>query len=76
MNRQIIIFSQGINKGSSVFLFLLKQLSEPGHRNVAFYHRNSSDLRKEMILKDLKLPLNSAEKQLVAVVAPVSLGRN
>ena len=68
----------GINKGCSVFLYCLKHLSFPGqsHREVAFYHRNTSETRKMQILRDLKLPLNSPEKQLNVVVATVSLGKN
>ena len=43
-------------------------------REVAFYHRNTSERRKEEVLKDLKLPLNSPDKKLLVVVATVSLG--
>ena len=66
----------GINKGSSIFLHLLKHLSvsEEDVREVAFYHRNTSERRKEEVLKDLKLPLNSPDKKLLVVVATVSLG--
>ena len=44
-------------------------------RKIAFYHRNSSDGRKEAILKDLQLPLGSKDKNLICVVATVSLGK-
>ena len=47
----------------------------PNVREVAFYHRNSSDGRKEEILHDLKLPLNHPDKKLKVVVATVSLGK-
>ena len=73
-----LFYLQGINKGSSIFLHFLRQLgvSGDGHRRVAFYHRNTSDKRKEEILTDLRLPLNSPAKKLLAVVATVSLGKN
>ena len=45
-----------------------------GGRLIAFYHRNTSEERKEEILQDLKLPLNCNEKKLRCVVATVSLG--
>ena len=41
---------------------------------MAFYHRNSSDKRKQEIIRDLQLPLNAGDKQLICVVATVSLG--
>ena len=41
---------------------------------MAFYHRNSNDKRKQEIIRDLQLPLNSRDKQLICVVATVSLG--
>ena len=67
----------GINKGSYVFLHLVRRLEETveGERCVAFYHRNTSDLRKEEILNDLQLPLSSPNKKLLAVVVTVSLGK-
>ena len=43
-------------------------------RRVAFFHRNTSDERKQVILADLQLPIGSKEKQLICVVATVSLG--
>ena len=49
-------------------------VSEEDVREVAFYHRNTSERRKEEVLKDLKLPLNSPDKKLLVVVATVSLG--
>ena len=66
----------GINKGSDIFLHLLKELTIPlsEERRVAFYHRNISDKRKKEIIEDLQLPLNSKEKRLICVVATVSLG--
>ena len=67
---------KGINKGSSIFLHLLRKLGdEDGSRRVAFYHRNTSEKRKEEILADLKLPLTCPGKKLLAVVATVSLGK-
>ena len=68
------LFSEGINKGSSVYLFLLKQLGVE-QRRVAFYHRNTSEQRKQDILEDLKKPLSSPGKKYLAVVATVSLGK-
>ena len=61
-----------------MYLHLMKQLglSEKGQRQVAFYHRNSSEQRKSDILTDLKLPLGCPDKKLLAVVATVSLGRH
>ena len=41
---------------------------------MAFYHRNTSEKRKQEILNDLKLPLACEKKKLLAVVATVSLG--
>ena len=51
----------------------LSKASDPW-RKVAFFHRNTSDRRKEAILADLQLPLGSEEKKLLCVVATVSLG--
>ena len=67
----------GINKGSTIFLHLLKELAEVGDttRRVAFFHRNTSEARKQDILEDLQLPLGSAKKLLLCVVATVSLGK-
>ena len=66
----------GINKGSQVYLHLLKELSEARSRKrrIAFFHRNTSDSRKKQILEDLQLPLGSEEKELICVVATISLG--
>ena len=41
---------------------------------MAFFHRNSSSVRKQEILHDLQLPLESSQKTLLCVVATVSLG--
>ena len=41
---------------------------------VAFYHRNTSEVRQKEILYDLSLPLDSTSKQLKAVIGTVSLG--
>ena len=70
-------FFKGINKGSVIFLHLLKALKEIYQvvRPVAFYHRNTSEPRKKEILQDLKLPLNSPLKKLTCVVSTVSLGK-
>ena len=58
-----------------MFLHLLRELgSQEGERRVAFFHSNSSEDRKEAILRDLQLPLGSEEKRLICVVATVSLG--
>ena len=66
----------GINKGSAVYLHVLQNLAKAGEsrRKVAFYHRNTSEARKEAILKDLQLPLGSQDKTLLCVVATISLG--
>ena len=65
----------GINKGSAVFLHLVRELAVPEkERRVAFFHSNTSEARKEAILRDLQLPLGSQDKRLVCVVATVSLG--
>ena len=66
----------GINKGSQVFLHLLKELSVAGSskRRIAYFHRNTSDGRKKQILEDLQLPLGSEDKELICVVATISLG--
>ena len=54
----------------------MKELSEEtdARKRVAFFHRNTSEHRKKTILADLQLPLGSDEKQLICVVATVSLG--
>ena len=59
-----------------MYLHLLRHLNPAvdGERRVAFYHRNTSEKRKQEILNDLKLPLACEEKKLLAVVATVSLG--
>ena len=76
LNTRISI-KTGINKGTAVYLNILKALLDPSKesRPVGFYHRNTSDDRKEEILNDLKLPLNSVDKKLQCVVATVSLGK-
>ena len=68
---------RSINKGTEVFLHLLKSLHDPSSkiRNVVFFHRNTTESRKEFILNDLKLPLGSAEKTIQCVIATVSLGK-
>ena len=57
-------------------MHILKTLKKPGNddRLVALYHRNSSEERKEEILHDLKIPLDSNDKKLQCVVSTVSLG--
>jgi hypothetical protein len=67
----------GINKGTAIFLSILKSLNDPCEegRSVGFYHRNTSMARKQEILEDLKLPIISQDKKLLCVVATVSLGR-
>ena len=59
-----------------MYLHILKHLNDSRNENrsIAFYHRNSSKQRKEAILADLKLPLNSPGKVIQCVVATVSLG--
>ena len=66
----------GINKGSAIYLHVLHELSSPSQRTreVAFYHRNTSEPRKKEILEDLQLPLGSEDKLIKCVVATVSLG--
>ena len=70
------MFITGINKGAAIYLHVLRELGADGvdQRKVAFFHRNSSDKRKEAILKDLQLPLGDEEKKILCVVATVSLG--
>ena len=60
-----------------MFLHLLKEVGQDGNgiRQVALYHRNTSDQRKREILLDLQLPLGSPDKKLICVVATVSLGK-
>ena len=72
-----ILSRTGINKGSSIYLHLRRNIQELDQDSypVAFYHRNTSDKRKEEILKDLQLPLGHPDKMLLVVVATVSLGR-
>ena len=74
--KRYLVLVRSINKGSQIFLHLLKSLCGDSHsdRNVAFFHRNSSEERKLEILTDLKLPLTSPVKKLCCVVATVSLG--
>ena len=71
-----LILVRSIKKGKIIYLHLLKYFQDPssGVRNVAFFHRNTSDKRKEFILDDLKQPLGSQEKTLQCVVSTVSLG--
>ena len=59
-----------------MYLHIRKQIgvSDCGDRRVALYHRNTSTHRKAEILADLKLPLGSPGKKLIAVVATISLG--
>ena len=75
-NKRYLIIVRGINKGTQIYLHLLKLLhSNPCEdRRIGFFHRNTSESRKREILADLKLPLNSVSKKLVCVVATVSLG--
>ena len=54
---------------------LNKESQSTRKQNVGFYHRNTSQQRKEEILGDLKLPINSPSKQLQCVIATVSLGK-
>ena len=70
-------FPLGINKGSAIYLHLVQKLDQHvgASRKVAFYHRNTSESRKQSILKDLQLPLGAVEKKIVCVVATVSLGK-
>ena len=66
----------GINRGTSVYLHILRMLDRQSQecRSVGFYHRNTSQTRKDEILFDLKLPLKSLSKKLKCVIATVSLG--
>ena len=76
-NKKIyLVLVRDINKGSEIFLFLLKHLSpyRDDDRNVAFFHRNTKEERKAEILKDLQLDLNNLDKKYRCVVATVSLG--
>ena len=73
-----LILVRGINKGTHVYLHLLRhrKQTEGGDRRVAFYHRNTSEARKQEILDDLKKPLTCSDKKLLAVVATISLGKS
>ena len=75
-NTHYLIIVRGINKGTKVYLHVLKSLQDISgdHRKVGFYHRNTTESRKRDILDDLKLPLGSRGKRLLCVVATVSLG--
>ena len=58
-----------------MFLHLVRELAnQEDERRVAFFHSNTSEHRKEAILRDLQLPLGSKEKRFICVVATVSLG--
>ena len=57
-----------------MYLHILKKLGVQ-ERRVAFYHRNTSEQRKQDILDDLRKPLSSPGKKYLAVVATVSLGK-
>ena len=59
-----------------MYLHILRELGQDDHgnRQVALYHRNTSEHRKQEILADLQLALDSPEKKLLCVVATVSLG--
>ena len=61
-----------------IYLNLLKTVNDcrKEQRQIAFYHRNTNQGRKEQILSDLKLPLTSEDKKILCVVATVSLGMN
>ena len=66
---------RSINSGTEVYFKLINMLGQfTGQRSVAFYHSNTSENRKNDILRDLSLPLNSPNKRLNAVVATISLG--
>ena len=66
---------RSINSGTEVYFNLVNMLGQfTGQRSVAFYHSNTSENRKNDILRDLSLPLNSPDKRLNAVVATASLG--
>ena len=71
-----LIIVRGINKGAAIYLHLLRELAaaDDADRRVAFFHRNSSEDRKQAILSDLQLPLGSENKRIICVVATVSLG--
>ena len=75
-NKIYLVLVRGINKGSEVFLFMLKHLSPclKSDRSVAFFHGNTKEERKAEILQDLKLDLNNLDKKYRCVVATVSLG--
>ena len=66
----------GINKGAAIYLHLLRELAtgDEARKQIAFFHRNSSEARKRAILCDLQLPLGSPDKHIRCVVATVSLG--
>ena len=66
---------RSINSGTEIYFYLLSTLGcSSDHKSVAFYHRSSSDRRREEILRDLALPLDHPDKSYRAVVATISLG--
>ena len=55
--------------------YLLKKIGcSLDSKVVALYHRSVSEKRRQEILSDLSLPIQSPEKKLKAVVATISLG--
>ena len=70
-----LIIVRSINSGTEVYFHLLKMLcQDTNDKTVAFYHRSTSESRKQAILHDLSLPINCPSKRLKAVVATISLG--
>ena len=70
-----LIITRSINVGIEVYFHLLRALgSSPNCKSVALYHRSVSEKRKQEILSDLSLSMQSPQKKLKAVVATISLG--
>ena len=70
-----LIITRSIKEGTEVYFHLLKKLGcSLDSKVVALYHRSVSEKRRQEILSDLSLPIQSPEKKLKAVVATISLG--
>ena len=72
-----LILVRGINKGSLIYLHLLKEFEDffSEQRKIVFYHSNSSELRQKEILTDLQKPLGDPDKHIKCVVSTISLGK-
>ena len=71
-----LIIVRGINKGSAIFLHLLREFDDfsSKHRKIALFYSNTSEQRKDEILTDLQKPLGCPDKHIICTVSTVSLG--